>query len=151
MSQHQARWLCQLDCVCERQGVHRPFIPEPWRLMGHPLWLLHTRRLLAQDLRVLPLPCAWHSLASQRPSARRIASDGPRARHHVSGAENTSHAALPAARPCRWHLNTCVVQPQRLAPADRNHVRTPDRLLTTPVFTRREKNEKIRSQEQCVS
>ncbi len=32
------------SCVSERQGVPRPFIPEPCPLIGHPLWLLHRRR-----------------------------------------------------------------------------------------------------------
>src|SRR4029453_19300586 len=31
-------------CVCQRQGVHRPCIPEPLPLIGHPLWLLYIRR-----------------------------------------------------------------------------------------------------------
>lgn len=49
-------------------------------------------------LRVLPLPRARHSLASSPPSARRIASDGMRARNHFSVAENNRHAALQSAR-----------------------------------------------------
>jgi len=46
-------------CVCERQGTPRPFIPEPSRLIGHPLWLIKDGdgRL---RLRVLPLPRARH-------------------------------------------------------------------------------------------
>ena len=31
-------------CVLERQGTPRPLIPEPSRLIGHPLWLLQRRR-----------------------------------------------------------------------------------------------------------
>jgi hypothetical protein len=31
-------------CVFERQGTPRPCIPEPSRLIGHPLWLLNKRR-----------------------------------------------------------------------------------------------------------
>jgi hypothetical protein len=31
-------------CVLERPGTPRPFIPEPSRLIGHPLWLLQRRR-----------------------------------------------------------------------------------------------------------
>lgn len=34
--------LC--GCVCQRPGVHRPCIPEPLPLLGHPLWLLSIRR-----------------------------------------------------------------------------------------------------------
>jgi transposase len=33
-----------LGCVVERQGTPRPRIPEPLRLIGHPLWLLTKRR-----------------------------------------------------------------------------------------------------------
>jgi transposase len=34
------RWLSDF----ERQGVHRPLLPEPLRLIGHPLWLPKRRR-----------------------------------------------------------------------------------------------------------
>jgi hypothetical protein len=46
-----------------------PFIPEPDALIGHRLWLLHRRQSVAQGVRVLPLPRAWHSLASDTYSA----------------------------------------------------------------------------------
>jgi hypothetical protein len=32
------------DGVCARHGGHRPCIPELWRLIGPPLWLLKRRR-----------------------------------------------------------------------------------------------------------
>jgi hypothetical protein len=48
----------RLGCVFARQGMHRTRIPEPWRLLGHPLGLRHMRHRLAQGWRVLPLPQA---------------------------------------------------------------------------------------------
>jgi hypothetical protein len=65
-----------------------------------------------------------------------------RARHAFSLAQTTRQAAVQS--PCTWrlHLHTCVVQPRGVAPEDGNHVRTRDRLLTTPAFTRRKKTKK---------
>ena len=96
MRLHQARWLCQLDCVCERQGVHRPCIPKPWRLIGPPSGFRrdgdgHTR------LRVLPLPRSWYSLASHRRSARLL-------HRTVRGYGSISRSQrIPATRLCNRH------------------------------------------------
>jgi hypothetical protein len=32
-----------LACVVERDGTPRPCLPEPYPLIGHPLWLLESR------------------------------------------------------------------------------------------------------------
>ena len=45
-----------LGCVWERQGTPRPLIPEPWRLIGHPLWLLERRRWSHQVAWAAPPP-----------------------------------------------------------------------------------------------
>jgi hypothetical protein len=47
-------------CGFERPGVQRPRLPELWRLSGHPLWLQHLRRSLAQGSRGLPRPRTCH-------------------------------------------------------------------------------------------
>jgi len=119
-------------CVLERQGTPRPFIPEPLRLIGQPLWLLTKRQWSHSVACAAPPPSPALTGEFMRLSLA-FAWDGMRARHYFSVAEDTRHAALQS--PCTWrlNLNTCVVQPHRLAPEYRNHVRTPDRLLTAPA------------------
>ena len=55
-SLYQARLMFQLNCVCERQGVHRPQFPEPDALIGHPLWLLQRRRWSPSVMCAAPPP-----------------------------------------------------------------------------------------------
>jgi hypothetical protein len=55
----------RLDCVCERQGTPRPFIPEPLRVDWTPALAPQHTAMVTPGLRVLPLPRARHELASQ--------------------------------------------------------------------------------------
>lgn len=52
----QARLRCQLNGVCARQGVHRPQVPAPDALSGHPRWLLTRRRGSPSVAWAAPLP-----------------------------------------------------------------------------------------------
>ena len=88
-----------VDCVCERQGVPRPCIPEPDALIGHPLWLLKRRRCSPPVACAAPPPSPARTGAS--PMLRQpCEEDGMRARHSCSVAEDTRHAALQSSRKC---------------------------------------------------
>ena len=68
-------------CVGARQGTPRPCIPEPSRLLGHPLWLLKKRRWSPPVTGAAPPPSPARTGESPRLS-RAFAWDGMRARHY---------------------------------------------------------------------
>jgi hypothetical protein len=109
--------------------VHRTRLPEPWRLLGHPLWRRQMRRRLAHGLRVLPLPQAGHDLASPPRSAGRL-SRTVGGHHMISRSQRgppTVRCHRPASGDCTsirvWCSHVC------LAPGHGNQVRTRHRLL----------------------
>jgi hypothetical protein len=69
MRRQRADLTASVTASVNAKGHRGPFLPAPGALIGHLLWLLQRRRSVAQAVRVLPLPRAWHSLASAKYSA----------------------------------------------------------------------------------
>ena len=131
--------LC--GCVCQRPGVHRPCIPEPLPLLGHPLWLLSIRHESSTVPVCYPSSRTWLSLANDACSAillkRTVCGYSIIAR-----SQRALWGLLCTHLRRRQSLHTCVVRPHWRAPTHRNQVRTCDRLSTALGPGKRKKSTK---------
>jgi hypothetical protein len=131
--------LC--GCVCQRPGVHRPCIPEPLPLLGHPLWLLSIRRESSTVPVCCPSPAPgahWRTMHVQ-PSFCRGRYEGTAL---LLWSQRALWGLLCTHLRRRQSLHTCVVRPHWRTPTHRNQVRTCDRLSTALGPGKRKKSTK---------
>ena len=129
------------DCVCEREGAPRPGIPEPCALIGHPLWLLHKRRPVAQGGVGCPSPEPGTHWPARFASPFLCIG-------RYEGTELFLGRRAPPTVLCNRHASgDCTsirvwCSHMRLAPTHGNHVRTRHRGLTAPGLRKAEKKAK---------
>ena len=133
---------CGMHCVRARPGASRARDPAPCAVLGPPLSLLLATALVAHRLRGRLLSRPWRSRDNADALRPLCAEDGTRAQRNVSVAARAQTRLCPRRPGAAGTSIRVWCRPGWSAPASGTHVRTRDRLLTTPGIPRRKNRRK---------